>query len=198
MADGGQGRARGPGAWPLSVSAHSSWLKRTKPQSNVAALQARHILPLSTTLNRTKRSESPLQTSHCTQSPAAPLNSFGVQASLFLLLSVPATLASLLLLFTKYPSAQSLCRCHSLPHFQRFILKCRHVSDAGRHLIHLSLLGFIFFFFPRTHHNPTHVCIPVYLVCCLCPPWNISYIRTGIFVLFPAISNECMHACMRE
>lgn len=46
VADGGQGRARGSGAWPLSVSAHSSWLKRTKPQSKVAALQARHILPL--------------------------------------------------------------------------------------------------------------------------------------------------------
>lgn len=71
MADAAQGWAKGPGAWPLSGSAHSGWLKGTGQVSKVPALQVRNILSLSTALEMAKHSEGPLQTSALCSQPCS-------------------------------------------------------------------------------------------------------------------------------
>lgn len=152
-ADGGQGWARGPGVWPLSVSAHSRWLKGTEEGSEVTALQVRNILSLSTALDTAKHSEGPLQTSASAQNPAEPLTALGGQAEapaskpLRGLAAPPSLRSSHAGLSAKQLSASGPLQVQ-LPSSLRdiYTLKCRHSSDAGHPPAHTSLPCFIFFF----------------------------------------------------
>lgn len=100
----GQGWAWGPGAWLLSVSAHSCWLEGTGQELKIKALWVRHSASLSPTHIRAKRAEGSLQISTCLHpKPWETLTSLGVKGKVQ---AQRSCMASLLVLLSCRPLAR--------------------------------------------------------------------------------------------